>query len=461
MSLRLALIVALLAGAGGCAWLAYDLDRRLAEAALVPAEDPGADAAHALLKLGTPYLSVLGSAAVLNLAALLLLGFSYREERSLALLRAGHQGSARYSRGNPKPAVAGPAPDPGGDVPETSPPAAETPVNWSGGSIVPWKREHAAAFRELWNRVCAEIPQAAPKEEAQFEKFLRSAEFDAESSAVAVAADGSLAGAALALRQPAFEDDGYWWLESPAVVAALLVDPPKRRKGAGRALMQWVEAAARRRQRPRVFVGGVENFPHLVAGVPEHDHALRVFFSSLGYVEVRRTCHMEAEYAGFTPPPELVEREERLKQKGFSFAAARKEDVPAFQVFLEQAKLDRPQRRLEKFTGEPERFFLAWHEGRVVGFIHVTSMDERGRSGIHLIYFLKEFRGAGLGSVLLIKAHELWKTMGAAGGTIWTYPEAAVRFYPRAGFRTVQEWICYGKDLDHAWTESAFVNRWR
>lgn len=464
MSLRLALIVALIAGACGCAWLAYDFDRHLAEAALVPAEDPGADAAHALLKVGTPYLSVLGACAVLNLAALLLLGFSHREERALALLRAGHQGTARFTRTPAKAATAstgGTSAELKDEAPDAGPTSVETPVNWSGGTLTPWKSEHAAAFRELWNRACAEIPQAAPKEEAAFEKFLRSAEFDAESSAVAVAADGSLAGAVLALRQPAFEDDGYWWLESPAVVAALLVDPIKRRKGAGRALMQWVEAAARRRQRPRVFVGGVENFPHLVAGVPEHDHALRVFFSALGYVEVRRTCHMEAEYAGFTPPQELVEREERLRQKGFSFGAAHKEDAPAFQTFLEHAKLDRPQRRQEKFTGEPERFFLAWHEGRVVGFIHVTSMDERGRSGIHLIYFLKEFRGAGLGSVLLIKAHELWKAMGAAGGTIWTYPEAAVRFYPRAGFRTVQEWICYGKDLEHGWTDPAFVNRWR
>ncbi|MCW8131406.1 MAG: GNAT family N-acetyltransferase [Planctomycetota bacterium] len=449
MNLRLALILALLAGSAGCAWLAIDLDRRLAEAGAVAPDDPAADGAKALLRIGTPYLSVLGGVAVLNLAALFLLAFSYREERDHALLRAGHHGLARSTRVLPKP-----------PVPE-KPAAAEAPGTWAGGSVVPWKPEYYAAFRDLWNRACTAIAHASPKEDAQFEKFLRSPEFDAESSAVALNADGSLAGVVLAMRQPAFEDDGYWWLETPAVVAALIVDPARRRKGAGRAMMQWVEAAARRRQRPRIFVGGVENFPHLVPGVPEGDHTQRVFFSAMGYTEVRRTCHMEAEYAGYAPPQELVEREEKLRQKGFSFAAARKEDIPAFQAFLDVARIDRPQRRLEKFTAEPERFFLAWHEGRIVGFIHVTAMDENGRSGIHLIYFLKEFRGAGLGSVLLIKAHELWRVMGAVGGTIWTYPEAAVRFYPRAGFRTVQEWICYGKDLDHAWTDPAFVNRWR
>lgn len=451
MNLRLALILALAAGAAGSAWLAFDLNQRLAEAAAAPATEGRPALPADLQRLGPPYLAVLGAVAVLNLGALLLLALALREEAARTLLRAGHAGSPRQA----KPPV---PPTESGARPAVAAPLQGT---WPGGSVVPWKAEHAAAFRELWNRACADIPQAALKDEAQFEKFLRAPEFDGESSAVALDAQGGLVGAILALRQPAFEDDGYWWLEAPAVVAALLVDPAQRRKGAGRALMLWTEAAARRRLRPRIFVGGVENFPHLAPGVPEQDHGLRVFFGALGYGEVRRTCHMEAEYAGYSPPDELVEREERLRQKGFSFAAARKEDVPAFQAFLEQSKLDRLPRRLEKFSAEPERFFLAWHEGRIVGFIHVTAVDERGRSGIHLIYFLREFRGAGLGSVLLIKAHEVWKVLGAVGGTIWTYPEAAVRFYPRAGFKTVQEWICYGKDLGQAWNDPAFVNRWR
>jgi hypothetical protein len=63
--------------------------------------------------------------------------------------------------------------------------------------------------------------------------------------------------------------------------------------------------------------------------------------------------------------------------------------------------------------------------------------------------------------VLLIKAHELWRAMDARGAWIWTYPEAAERFYPRAGFKIVQEWLCMSKDLPHDWTDKGFVDRFR
>jgi len=440
MRLKHALILTLVAGGLAAALLAIDLDRRMA--ALVAGD---LTQAQVLAHAGTPYLLALGAVGVLNLAALLLLTFALSEERTRAILRQGQ----REPRKNPP-------------VPETKVEASAPPaVVWTGGTVAAWRAEHAGPFLELWNRACAGLPQAGSKERAQFDKFLAAPEFDVESSAVALAPDGSVRGGVLVLRYPSFEDDGFWWLESPAVIAALLVDPERRRKGAGRALLQFAESMARRRRRPRIFAGGLENFPHLVPGIPEQDHALRVFFASLGYGEVRRTCHMEAEFEGYVVPQELVEREQSLKEKGFSFAAAQRDDGKEFETFLERSNLDRKPRRLEKFIAEPDRFYLARHDGRIVGFIHVSAKDEQSRSGINLIYFLRDYRGAGLGSVLLVKAHELWKAMAARGGTIWTYPEAAARFYPRAGFKTVQEWVCYGKDLAHSWNDSEFVKRWR
>ena len=440
MRLKHALILTLVAGGLTAALLAIDLDRRIA--ALAAGDlTPG----QVLVQAGTPYLLALGAVSVLNLAALLLLAFALSEERTRAILRQ----CQREPRIHP-------------DVPETKAEASAPPTAvWTGGTVTAWRAEHAGPCFELWKQACEGLPSIGPLVREHFDTFLSAPEFDAESSAVAVTPDGAVRGGVLVLRYPAFENDGFWWLESPAVIGALWVAPECRRKGAGRALLQFTETVARRRRRPRIFVGGLENFPHLVPGLPEQDHATRVFFAALGYGEVRRSCHMEAEFEGYVVPQELVEREQSLKEKGFSFASAQRDESREFEAFLERSTLDHKPRRLEKFSAEPGRFYLARHDGRIVGFIHVSAKDEQSRSGINLIYFLSDYRSAGLGSVLLVKAHELWKAMAARGGTIWTYPDAAARFYPRAGFKTVQEWVCYGKDLTHSWNDPEFVKRWR
>lgn len=444
MRLRHALILSLLAGTVAAVFVTLDLNGRLEGL-----EDNASPEAAALLGAGSAYLLVLGAIAVANLASLLLLLAAFREERAAALLRA---------QTVPPPP---PAPGPAGDGVPPEPAALENEQAYAWGKIARWEVASGKPFADLWNRACTGVYEATPKAWEKFAKFLDAPEFDAESSAAALDGQGNLVGAALVMRQLPYEDDNYWWLESPGVVAAVLVDPANRRKGIGRALLMRVECAMTRRRRPRVFVGGLESFPSLVPGVPEGDYATRMFFTASGYQEVRRTCHMEASYEGFKPPEDLVQREQNLKEKGYTFALAKGTDLEAFRAFTDRAPIGRPGRLVEKFVEAPERFCLTLKDDRVVGYIQVTRLDDQRRSGIQQIYFLREHRGVGLGSVLLIKAHDLWKNLGATGGSIWTYPEAAERFYPRAGFKVVQEWVCYHKELPHAWSDDAYVRRWR
>ncbi|MCZ7647867.1 MAG: GNAT family N-acetyltransferase [Planctomycetota bacterium] len=453
MRLRHALILALASAALASVFVAFDLSRRLEML-----EGVAPETVAPLREAGTPYLMVLVAVGVADLAALLLLIAAFREERTAALLQASQSaGRLPAVRGGKRPA--GDAVESPGPAEPPKPPEPERQFPW--GRIEPWSSSNARPLGELWNRACAGLYQACPKEWASFEKFFGAEEFDASGSVAAVDAHGRLLGAVLALRQPAFEDEGYWWLESPAVLAAVLVDPAARRKGIGRALVQHAEYKAIAGSRPRLFVGGLENFPHLAPGVPDQDHGARMFFTAMGYREIRRTCHMEADYRTYQPPQELIDREENLKERGYRFAPAVTEDLEAFEKFVEGSNLSRKARRIERFRAEIERFYLVRKDEAIVGFIQVTPIDEYGHSGIHLIYFLREHRGAGLGSVLLVKAHELWRRMGAKGGSIWTYPEAAERFYRRAGFKTVQEWVCYEKDFWHSWADPEFVNRWR
>ena len=85
MLLRHALILALLASLVGTLVLAFDWDRRCVEAATRAfggADRDGWEAVH------RPYLMVLLSLAIVDLAVLLLLRSVFREERCAALRRA-------------------------------------------------------------------------------------------------------------------------------------------------------------------------------------------------------------------------------------------------------------------------------------------------------------------------------------------------------------------------------------
>ena len=448
MSSRQALILALALNGLGALLLAYDLHHRCTEAS-VQAVASGEKAV--LAEVHKPYVLVLVSLAAVNVAVFLLLRSAFREERSAALRRAQESPPDQ-------PAPTGAVEDDSALMePSVAAPESGTEA-W--GSLAPWSAEHEASVTGLWMRTIKRREGGWPSSEEAFERFFASRDFDAEASAVALSRDGRFLGAVLALRQRPMEDEGYWWLEAPGVIACVLVEPAQRLKGIGRALLRRSEEQARSRRRPRLFAGGLENFVQLVPGVPGDDYASRMFLLAMGYREVRRTCHMVAEMKGYEVPEELREREERLGRDGYRFAAAEAKDLKAFESFVERTGLDRPSRRVEKFQMGFERFYFVWNDERIGGYIQVSAVNER-MGGLSGLYFSRDHRGKGLGSVLLVKAHELWARQGVQKAAVWTYPEAATRFYPRAGFVLVQEWVQYMKDLAHSWDDSAFVQRWR
>jgi GNAT superfamily N-acetyltransferase len=452
MSLRHTLILALLAGIVGTLVLAFDWDRRCVEAGVGSTDAAGQTLVETIHR---PYLLILLALAVVNLAALLLLRSAFREERCTALRRAREAAAEKPPAGS----ATAPALDEDTALMGSSAAVAETGTE-SWGTLAPWSHDHDQAFADLWLRVCPRREGGWPASEAAIKRVLGASELDVDASAAALGSDGRLVGAVLSLRQPAMEDEGYWWLEAPSVVGGLVVDPAFRLKGVARALVRRAEERAKARHRPRIFAGGLENFPQLVPGVPGDDYASRMFFLSLGYREVRRTCHMEAQFEGYVVPQELREREERLRGDGYLFAAAKAEDIDAFRHFVERTNLDRPARRVEKYQLGFERFFFVWKENVIAGYIQVTPVEEN-IGGLSGLYFSREHRGKGLGSVLLVKAHELWAKQSIRKAAIWTYPEAATRFYPRAGFVLLQDWVQYEKELEHSWDDAAYVQRWR
>lgn len=448
MTSRHALIGTLTLGAAGMFVLAFDFDRRYAEAAVRALSTGGGGFP---LEIHRAYLLMLLAFGALNVAALLLLRAAFREERCRTLQRLREAPPE-------KPAATG-------SLEEDSAlmgPAAVVPVpgKEAWGSVAPWSVEHEAAFTQLWLRTVQRRDGGWPGSEAAFRKVFSSRELDSEASAVALSPEGRLLGALLALRQPVMEDEGYWWLEVPGVIGAVMVDPAFRLKGIARALVSRCEEIARLRKRPRLFAGGLENFTQLVPGIPGDDYPSRMFFLAMGYREVRKTCHMEARMEGYQVPQELRERETRLVGEGYRFAAAEATDLAAFGAFVERVGLDRPARRLEKYSMGFERFYFVWKEDRIAGYLQVSAVED-GVGGMSGLYFSRDHRGKGLGSVLLVKAHELWARQGVKVASIWTYPEAAARFYPRAGFQLVQEWVQYEKEFEHTWDDPAFVQRWR
>lgn len=510
MRLKHGLLLALAGGAIGAAYLASEWALRLREAA----DRAGGDspAAAYLREVSMPYLLGLMGLAAINLAAIVLLLATLREERRQAMERAARAVGAT-----------------GKALAELT----SLPKDFPWGRLAPWSAEGARAFWEVWRVSSPAVKQplspvlrtlSGPMEAGGFEVLLAAPEFDAESSAVALLPDGKCLGGLVAMRPASLETESCWWLEAPGLIAGVAVAETHRGKGVGLALVQHAEAVARKHRRPRLFAGSLENLPRLLPGIPEWDHGARGFFGALGYREARRTCLMRAECGAFAPPRELVEREARLAADGFSFVTARDEDLPMLRGLLgglrpgsdlaapgasgtaaavagpalpletappkeappdaapspgaeasaaagaEEGADDEPSRLFDTLSRRrawasrdmnPARFLLAWKSGRIVGFVQVATKDSRGASALRAIWISDDHRGLGLGSLLLAKAHVLWQAQGATHALLWTFPEAAERFYPRAGFKLLEEWTCYLKELPHGWDDPEFVKRWR
>jgi DNA-binding MarR family transcriptional regulator/GNAT superfamily N-acetyltransferase len=144
------------------------------------------------------------------------------------------------------------------------------------------------------------------------------------------------------------------------------------------------------------------------------------------------------------PSEQINVREQQVGDLGWTFyrqAAAYQDEFGYSQVF-ESHVCESLFPYLKNYDPKRDRMWVAVAGEQQVGFIAVHHVSDRpGWAQLRWFFVEKDFRGRGLGSLLLGKAVPFCKKAGYEGIFLWTVSDldAARRAYQKAGFKLAEE----------------------
>ena len=103
----------------------------------------------------------------------------------------------------------------------------------------------------------------------------------------------------------------------------------------------------------------------------------------------------------------------------------------------------------EDVAASPEGIFVAEYQGRVAGYISTRIDREAGKGRIPNLVVAEEFRGQGLGRLLIEHALDYFRREGLAYATIETMAQNEIgnRLYLSCGFAEVARQIHFARRL--------------
>ncbi len=259
--------------------------------------------------------------------------------------------------------------------------------------------------------------------------------------------DGELLGFVLGIARqvPLFLDglqpDRGW-------ITAFGVSPARRREGIGRRLLEASLArfAAEGRRRvlispytPNYFTPGVD---------PDAYPEAAAFLAATGWQTTAQPISMRADLTGFQVPPKIVAAEASLAEEGVIVRPVRPADLPALLPMI-SAEFGWDWYRCAQESlvqlfgpGADDICFLVAVEGeRITGYCQ-QRRERFGPFGV-----LPEFRGRGIGRVLLCHCLSAMLAKGFhCAWFLWTGADAA-RVYRVAGFKPVRRFLVMAHDL--------------
>lgn len=304
------------------------------------------------------------------------------------------------------------------------------------------QRDMQAVCRLLWEN----LPAEGISEPRFVRQVLLDPNFDPRGASVAEV-DGTVAGFALSIvRRFPLEDAAPDF--DRAYLTLMAVAPEHQKQGIGTQLLQGVEAFARQRgaksmwvspYSPNYFIPGVD-----VDAYP----AMHALLSAHGYEEVYRPLAMQVDLWHFTPPPTVLQKEERLRKEGILIEPYHPRLTLPLMEFLKR-----------DFTGDWQRFtregihrilsgdqsvqmWLAHDESEVFGFVRHEA-ERYGPVGV-----APKARGRGIAQVLTLHCLEGQKARGYRHSYfLWSDDNTAAQLYDRFGFQIFRRYALMKKSL--------------
>ncbi len=296
---------------------------------------------------------------------------------------------------------------------------------------------------ELWNR---NLPYC-PLDEREWAAVLLADENRDDSLCLTAEADGRIVGCAIGIlrRYPYLErglEEGKAW------ILALIADKDFRNRGLGGELLSRLESAFRERGCSRIEIAAYSPY-YFTPGVHESEEEARKFLRRRGYEAGAKAYWMEKDLTAYELPEKIREKQLRLSEEGFTFIPYEAKWAESLLIFLQEnfstgwrvhAMRAMQQKKLERHC------FLCLHGGRVVGYVQRGAGGDEDRFGPFGI--AEEFRGRGLGSVLL---HRMWQEMAEEGlkrAYFRSTEDNGRRLYERNGMKVQETYYHFRKNPD-------------
>ena len=218
--------------------------------------------------------------------------------------------------------------------------------------------------------------------------------------------------------------NGYW---ESGVGERLLGEVFERLRSRGKRVVKVVEYTGR----------------YFFPGIDVRCRRLLGFFDRNGFERVDKLDDMAADLVDFEPSEYQRRAVARIREMGVEITTYRPEMIGMMREFVE--KLDMIQwfpKGWERDFGREGRHIVAVKDGEIVGW--ACYWPGKPIAGFGPIGVLKEYRGRGIGTSLLLEAMLRLKEYGASKVVAgW----AATGFYLKSGWKIYRQYIVFKKEI--------------
>jgi len=233
-----------------------------------------------------------------------------------------------------------------------------------------------------------------------------------------------------------------------AYLTLMAVAPKHRRQGVGTKLLQHVELYARQRGAQNILVSPYSP-NYFIPGVDMDAYPdMHAFLLAQGYEEVYRPLAMQVGLWRFTPPPDVLQKEERLRQEGILIEPYHSDWTLPLLEFLKRDFVGDWQRFTREgihriLSGDQSvQMWLAHNANEVLGFVRHEG-ERYGPVGV-----APKARGKGIAQVLTLHCLEGQRARGyRTSYFLWSDDNTAAQLYHRFGFQVFRRYALMKKRL--------------
>ncbi len=257
--------------------------------------------------------------------------------------------------------------------------------------------------------------------------------------------------------------ESKWYRSDKGYISLVMVPPEFRRKGFGKALVE--EALNFLKKEGKTEIETTFNPLTFWPGIDSNWDEALLFFKKLGFKETKMSVSMVANLEDLKAPGEILQKERKLNREKIFIRPYLKDDRETLLNFVkknfgyewyEEVK-SKVQKVKVGFTGyglnlntlyDPKSVLVLLKEEKIIGFsMFSKNFEKKGLGHFGPIGIQGDFRGKGIGLVLLFETLKEMKSKGIVKADLWTdYGGYQARhYYPKAGFKIVKNWITMAK----------------